>query len=257
MRSPTARRPRCSCSSELAVRLETVRETGSTSADLLRRLGGGELVPEGYWLIADRQTGGRGRQGRTWLDAPGNFMGSTLVRLTPQEPAASSLSFVAALAVYEAVIAHLGAPQLVRLKWPNDVLLAGDKLAGILLERSGEFAVVGIGVNLAAAPELSDRRAGNLAQIAPALDRDAFARELAASFDRELDRWRQFGLAPLLSRWLAAAHPVGTALTVHGADRASVSGTFAGLEPDGALRLSLADGSVRVIHAGDVALEGS
>lgn len=241
----------------MAVRLEIVPETGSTSADLLGRLTAGEPVSEGHWLIADRQTGGRGRQGRVWLDAPGNFMGSTAVRLTPQEPAASSLSFVAALAVYQAVTARLATPQLVQLKWPNDVLLGGDKLAGILLERSGEFAVVGIGVNLAAAPALADRRAGTLAQTALALDRDLFARELAASFDRELDRWRQFGLDPLLSRWLAAAHPVGTPLAVHGADGAKVSGRFAGLEPDGALRLSLADGTVRVIHAGDVVLEGS
>ena len=241
----------------MAVRIEIVPQTGSTSADLLARLARGELVPEGYWLVADRQTAGRGRQGREWLDAPGNFMGSTVVCLTGREPPASTLSFVAALAVYEAILAQIGAPQLLQLKWPNDLLLAGDKLAGILLERSGEFAVVGIGVNLSAAPALPGRRAGKLAQVAPAPERDSFARELAASFDRELDRWRQFGLGPLLSRWLAAAHPAGTALTVHAADGAIVAGRFAGLEPDGALRLRLADGSTRVIHAGDVALEGN
>lgn len=241
----------------MAVRFEIVQQTGSTSADLLARLAQGELIAEGYWLIADRQTAGRGRQGREWLDAPGNFMGSTVVCLTGREPPASTLSFVAALAVYEAVLAHVGAPQRLQLKWPNDLLLGDDKLAGILLERSGEYAVVGIGVNLAAAPALPDRRAGKLAQMGPAPQRDAFARELAASFDRELDRWRQFGLEPLLSRWLAAAHPVGTALSVHAAHGAVVAGRFDGLEPDGALRLRLADGSTRVIHAGDVALEGN
>lgn len=241
----------------MAARIETVAETGSTNADLLARLAGGEPIPEGYWLVADRQTGGRGRQGRTWLDAPGNFMGSTVVRLTGQEPPAPTLSFVAALATYDAVVAQVGAPQLVRLKWPNDVTLAGDKLSGILLERSGNCAVIGIGVNLAAAPRLTDRRARHLAEFAPAPDRDTFAQELAASFDRELGRWRQFGLAPLLSRWLAAAHPAGSALSVHGPDGTKLSGTFAGLEPDGALRLCLADGSVRVIHAGDVTLEGN
>jgi len=241
----------------LVARIETVRETGSTNADLLKRLADGELISEGYWLVADRQTGGRGRQGRAWLDAPGNFMGSTVVRLTGHEPAASSLSFVAALATYEAVVSHLGSPQALQLKWPNDILLAGNKLCGILLERAGACAVVGIGVNLAAAPALPDRHAGHLAQAAPALDRDAFALELAASFDRELDRWREFGLEPLLSRWLAAAHPIGAALAVHGANGAAVRGTFAGLAPDGALQLRLADGSVRAIHAGDVSLEGN
>ncbi|MEO6387024.1 MAG: biotin--[acetyl-CoA-carboxylase] ligase [Croceibacterium sp.] len=241
----------------MPIRIETVRETRSTSADLLARLAAGELVPEGHWLIADRQTGGRGRQGRTWLDAPGNFMGSTVVHLTAQEPPAASLSFVAALATYEAILAHISAPHLVQLKWPNDVMLAGDKLGGILLERAGDAAVVGIGVNLAAAPDLPDRTAGNLAQVAPVLGRDAFAAELATSFDRELDRWRQFGLAPMLSRWLAAAHAPGTPLAVHASDGARVSGSFAGLEADGALRLRLADGSSRVIHAGDVTLEGN
>lgn len=248
---------RCSCTPDLAVRLETVEQTGSTSADLLARLDRGELISEGYWLVADRQTAGRGRQGRAWLDGPGNFMGSTVVCLSGREPPASTLSFVAALATYEAVGAQIGAPQLLQLKWPNDLLLAGDKLAGILLERSGAFAVIGIGVNLSAAPSLPGRQAGRLAQVTPAPARDSFARELAASFDRELDRWRQFGLEPLLSRWLAAAHPVGTALSVHAADGTHVAGRFGGLESDGALRLRLADGTTRVIHAGDVVLEGN
>jgi BirA family transcriptional regulator, biotin operon repressor / biotin---[acetyl-CoA-carboxylase] ligase len=216
-----------------------------------------EHLPEGYWLVADRQSAGRGRQGRSWLDARGNFMGSTVVHLTPHDPPAASLSFVAALAAYEAVLNHVSTPLSLQLKWPNDLLLEGAKLAGILLERAGDAAVIGIGINLGWAPALADRATGHLKRLGPAPDRDAFARELAASFDRELDRWRQFGLEPLLARWLAAAHPPGSPLGVHGADGAAISGAFDGLEPDGALRLRLADGSVRVIHAGDVTLQGS
>jgi BirA family biotin operon repressor/biotin-[acetyl-CoA-carboxylase] ligase len=239
----------------LPIRLEIVAETGSTSADLLARLQEGQATPEGHWLVADRQHGGKGRQGRQWLDAPGNFMGSTVVRLLPADPHAASLSFVAALAVYEAVLGHVATPQALQLKWPNDVLIAGAKLAGILLERTGDSAVVGVGVNLAAAPGVEGRVTQHLAKSGPAPDRDTFARDLATSFERELLTWRRDGLAPLFSRWLAAAHPLGTALSVHGADGARVGGHFAGLEPDGALRLSLADGQVRVIHAGDVTLE--
>ena len=239
----------------MPTRLEIVTETGSTSADLLARLAAGEGVREGHWLIADRQSAGRGRQGRTWLDAPGNFMGSTAVRLLPQDPPPASLSFVAALAVYEAVLGHVSSPRALQLKWPNDVLLGGAKLAGILLERAGEAAVIGIGVNLAWSPALPDRATGHLRTIGPAPDRDAFAHDLAASFDRELDRWRQFGLEPILARWQAAAHPVGAPLAVHQADGSRIAGAFDGLEPDGALRLRLADGPVRVIHAGDVTLE--
>jgi BirA family biotin operon repressor/biotin-[acetyl-CoA-carboxylase] ligase len=249
--------PRCSSSPELVPRIEIVRETGSTSADLLTRLADGEAVEEGHWLVADRQIAGRGRQGRSWLDGPGNFMGSTAVRLLPQDPAPASLSFVAALALYEALLGHVAVPRALQLKWPNDVLLGGAKLAGILLERAGDAAVIGIGVNLAWSPELAGRATGDLKTIGPAPDRDAFARDLVVSFDRELDRWRQFGLAPILARWLAAAHPVGSPLAVHGADGSRVAGTFDGIESDGALRLRLADGTVRVIHAGDVSLEGN
>ena len=103
--------------------------------DLLGRIARGEAVPEGYWLVADRQTEGRGRQGRNWLDAPGNFMGSTVVNLQPSDPLPASLSFVAAMAAYEVVVNHLAAPQSLVIKWPNDLMLAGAKLSGILLER--------------------------------------------------------------------------------------------------------------------------
>ena len=240
----------------MSARFETVAETGSTNADLLARLAAGEYVPEGAWLLADRQTAGRGRQGRRWLDAPGNFMGSTVVNLTPHDPPPASLSFVAALAVYESVLPQLSNPASLQLKWPNDVQLAGAKFCGVLLEREGDLAVVGIGVNLAGAPPVTDRATDSLASHGPAPARDAFAQSLARHFDLEVARWREFGLEPILGRWLAAAHPVGSALTVHDGQGAAMQGTFAGLERDGALRLRLADGSARVIHAGDVSLGG-
>jgi BirA family biotin operon repressor/biotin-[acetyl-CoA-carboxylase] ligase len=236
--------------------IHTVPETGSTSADLLARLAAGERLPEGDWLVADRQTGGRGRQGRSWLDAPGNFMGSTVVHLSPQDPPAASLSFVAALAVYETVLPRIANPHELQLKWPNDVLLGGRKFCGLLLERAGTSVVLGIGVNLAEAPAVADRETRTLADYGPPPSRDAFAADLATQFDLELGRWRQYGLDPILTRWLAAAHPVGSALTVHEPNGQRVSGAFDGLEPDGALRLRLADGAARVIHAGDVMLEG-
>jgi BirA family biotin operon repressor/biotin-[acetyl-CoA-carboxylase] ligase len=236
--------------------IEVIPETRSTNADLLARLAAGERIPEGHWLVADRQTGGRGRQGRNWIDGQGNFMGSTVVHVLAQDPPPASLSFVAALAVYETVLARLGNPRELQLKWPNDVLLGGGKFCGLLLEREGASVVVGIGVNLASAPR-SEGQARALAEQGPAPDRDAFAAELAGQFDLELGRWRQFGLEPILARWLAAAHPVGTVLTVHEPSGGRISGAFDGLEADGALRLRLADGGCRVIHAGDVMLGGT
>jgi BirA family biotin operon repressor/biotin-[acetyl-CoA-carboxylase] ligase len=235
--------------------IDFVPEAGSTNADLIARLAAGERVPEGYWLVADRQTLGRGRQGRVWLDAVGNFMGSTVVHLSAQDPAPASLSFVAALAVYEAVLPRIPNPRELQLKWPNDVLLGGGKFCGLLLEREGPHAVVGIGVNLVSAPAVEARRTRALAEFGPPPSRDVFAAALAAQFDLELGRWRQFGLAPILKRWRAAAHPPGTPLTVHEGNGRIVSGVFDDLEPDGALRLRLEDGSARVIHAGDVMLK--
>jgi BirA family biotin operon repressor/biotin-[acetyl-CoA-carboxylase] ligase len=238
----------------LPIRIETVAETGSTNGDLLARVAAGERIPEGYWLVADRQSAGRGRQGRRWLDAPGNLMGSTAVSLSSHDPPPATLSFVAALAVYEIVLPRVRQPRDLQLKWPNDVMLRGDKFCGLLLERERDQAVVGVGVNLAAAPEVIDRIARSLSEEGPAPARDAFAADLARQFDEELGRWRQFGTGPILARWSAAAHPEGSPLAVHDPAGEGITGTYSGLEADGALRLRLVDGTLRVIHAGDVSL---
>ena len=138
------------------------------------------------------------------------------------------------------------------LKWPNDVLLGRGKLAGILLERSGDKVVAGFGVNLAQAPELPDRNTAALAPVA-LVSPQAFAPLLAAAFARELQRWRD-DLPALIGLWLESAHPVGARLTVNPGDGDVLAGEFAGLEPDGALKLRLGSGEVRVIRAADVML---
>ena len=234
--------------------LEFVTETGSTNADLLQRVGQGEGIAEGHWLIADRQTGGRGRQGRQWSDGRGNFMGSTIVHAGRNSPPAASLALVAGLAVRAAVEPCVSQDKRLTLKWPNDLLVDGAKLAGILLERTGDSVVVGIGVNLATAPVLPDRLACSIADVGTVPDRDSFATTLAAQFAEELARWRHYGLDVLLRRWEGAAHPAGTSLTVHEAGGLKVEGAFAGLDSTGSLLLRLADGTTRVIHAGDITL---
>jgi BirA family biotin operon repressor/biotin-[acetyl-CoA-carboxylase] ligase len=232
--------------------IHTVPETGSTNADLLAALRAGERLSEGYWLVADRQSAGRGRQGREWFDGAGNFMGSTVVRLASGDPPPASFALAAGLAVYEAVVPLLPDPAPLRLKWPNDLTFAGAKLSGILLEREGDALVVGIGVNLAQAPAIEGRATLALAALAPAPNRDLFASALAASFALECDRWRTYGLEPTTRRWQAAAHSAGTPLTVTPPGEPPLSGAFDGLTDDGALRLRLADGTTRVMHAGDV-----
>ncbi|MBX9814954.1 MAG: biotin--[acetyl-CoA-carboxylase] ligase [Sphingomonas sp.] len=266
-----------------------------------------DQVEEGFWLRAERQRAGRGRQGRAWVSPPGNFYGSTLVRLRASDPGAPGLALVAGLAVHEAVAGFLrsrgaepapplkgegdhreamvegycpridgdtppsrfarhlplqgrsGEPPLrtaaaLQLKWPNDLLLHGAKLAGILLERAGDAVVVGIGVNLAHHPQGLDRPVTSLGAHAPAPLPEDFARDLAARFGAWLARWRGEGLAAIAEAWAARAHPPGTALAVALPDGGRLEGRFEGLDRDGALILGLADGGRHVIHAGDVFL---
>lgn len=204
-------------------------------------------APEGLWLRADRQTGGKGRHGREWESPPGNLYASTLVRLRSGDPSAPTLALVAAVALHETVSLHAAG---ILIKWPNDLLSGGAKLAGVLLERAGETVVIGFGVNLAHHPADLDRPATSLAALAgTAPEPQDFLETLADSFARWLARWRGEGMAPVRKAWLAAAHSLGTALSAAGEQ-----GLFDGLDEAGALRLRLADGSMRVIHAGDVFL---
>lgn len=209
---------------------------------------------EGDWLVALDQTAGRGRQGRAWITSQGNFFGSTLVELKPSDPPAPSLSLAAGLALIEAVdVAVPGlssTPGSLMLKWPNDLLLGGDKLAGALLERNGERIVAGFGVNLASAPRLPDRKA---ASLRGAVTPQGFAPLLAASFARLLALWRSSEPGAIAQAWMMRSHPVGALLTVHVGPDERISGTFDGIEPDGALRLRIGDG-VEIVRAGDVTL---
>ena len=235
--------------------IETLKETGSTSDDLAARLSAADQVPEGYWLLADRQTAGRGRLGREWQDGIGNFMGSTVVHAAYADPKPATLALVAGIALHEVIAALLSPPHRAMLKWPNDVMIGRAKLAGILLERVGDAVVVGIGVNLASTPALPDRATIALADLTTAPTRDAFAAELAAQFAVELGRWRAYGLPSVIARWLALAHPTGTELAIGEPNEAGLEGRFVGLTDDGLLQLRLGDGSLHTVNAGEVRLK--
>ncbi len=184
------------------------------------------------------------------MSVAGNFYGSTLVQLQAGDPSPPTLSLAAGLALIEALdVAIPGEPLM--LKWPNDLMLSGKKLAGILLERSGERVVLGFGVNLAAAPELPDRPTASLGgRIQP----EAFAPLLAGSFARLLGLWRRSESTALVRAWEHRAHHVGTRLGVHIGKDELLSGRFGGLDPDGALRLMLDDGTMEIVRAADVTL---
>ncbi len=175
--------------------------------------------------------------------------------MRPDDPHAASLAFVAALAVHEAVSPLAGHRDL-RLKWPNDLLLDDAKCTGILLERFENVVVLGIGVNLSFAPKIEGRQTASFADQSgrPAFDPRALMTDLARSFADALDRWRTGGLAPILAAWEALAHPVGATLSVSLGPDERLEGRYAGLAPDGAMKLETGDGTVREIRAADVEL---
>jgi len=229
--------------------VRVVDETGSTNADLLAAAEAG--AEEGLWLRTQRQVAGRGRIGRSWADGDGNLFASTIVRLRPDDPAAPTLTLVAAVALAEAV--SIVAPGRATIKWPNDLLIAGTKLSGILLERGvGNAVVIGFGVNLATHPDLADRPTTSLAAQGATVTPAAMLDLLRERFANWLERWRGHDLTGVRAAWEAMAHPRGTPLRVRLPDGGEREGAFDGLDAGGALRLIDRDGAVTLIHAGDV-----
>lgn len=210
------------------------------------------MAVEGDWLVALHQEGGKGRHGRAWETVEGNFLGSTLIQVRPDDPPAPSLTLVAGLALIEALQVEAPAASL-SLKWPNDLMLGDAKLAGILLERSGDRIVAGFGINLAGAPVIEGRKTASLKpikEVAP----QAFVPLLAGKFAQMLASWRSADPAQFEQAWQARAHPIGTPLEVHSGPGERVRGVFDGIEPDGALRLKRRDGMIDIIRAGDIYL---
>lgn len=218
--------------------LTHLAEVGSTNDWLLARA---DALADGHWVRADRQTAGRGRRGRAWHDGAGNLMASVLVRA---DGAVQQFSFIAAVALREAVMEACSVETA--LKWPNDLLLDGAKVSGILLERAGAALVVGIGVNVASAPGAVDRPA-----VAVGGDVGVLFEALRARFAHWRARWAAEGFAPVRAAWLAGATGLGGQIEAR-LGHETLSGRFEGLDEDGALLLGLADGTVRAIHAGEV-----
>ncbi len=235
---------------------EVVDETGSTNTDLIKRLRNGERLKESYWLRAKRQTSGRGRMGRVWENAEGNLFCSTVVTLEKSDPAASTLSFVTALAAFDAIHHCLLPNTPVSLKWPNDVLVRNAKLAGILLEREGDAVVVGIGINVSFSPVIPGRETTHLAYENGkfANGPDSVLDLLAQHFADRLATWRNLPLCDTLLEWSARSHRFGEKLKISDANGVAVYGHYRGINHDGSMRFQPIGAVETTIHAGDVAL---
>ena len=235
-----------------------LEETDSTNADARRRAESGETGP--LWIVARRQTAGRGRRGREWVSESGN-LAATLLMVTPKTPAeAAQITFVAALAVADLLDTFVP-PPLVTIKWPNDVMIEAEKASGVLVEsgaheNGGLWLAVGIGVNLAHAPSGTERPATAMGDhlkgdVAAAPPIEAAAEILAEAFAVWMERWNTLGFQPVLDAWIARIRGLDGPCTAR-LGHETISGMAEGVEADGALRLRLADGSLRLISAGDV-----
>jgi BirA family transcriptional regulator, biotin operon repressor / biotin---[acetyl-CoA-carboxylase] ligase len=228
----------------------------STNDEARRRADAGATGP--LWIRAASQTKGRGRRGRSWLSEPGNLFMTGLFTLECAPSEAANLSFVTALAVANA-IDHFVAPDTVRLKWPNDVLIHDRKTSGILLEswqsKMGLQIAVGIGINVVTKPENIDQK---ITCVAAHQIPDRNQCEAATLFMFVLQHfhfwlalWREQGFEPIRKAWLLRAKGLGRPIVAR-LPQETMTGVFKGLAHDGALELEMQDGHLRYITAGDV-----
>lgn len=211
--------------------------------------------PDGLAVLALVQTAGRGSRGRAWTAPSGNLNLSLLLRPGGSVAAAGQWALLAGVAVADALAPYAGEPGALQLKWPNDLLLRGGKLAGILIDAADvsgriDWIVLGIGVNVAHRPALPDRPTACLAEAGATPAPEPLARAILAS----LARWRGTaavaGFAAVRAAWSARAQPLGTPLSIVSGSR-RFEGRFAGLADDGALLLETEEGT-RALQTGEI-----
>ena len=237
--------------------LEVHDRLGSTSDLCRERLDAGQGA-NGVAILALKQTAGRGSRGREWSDPGGNLALSVMLMGQGADDVPVGLwPFIAGLALYDAVADFLPAGHRLELKWPNDLLLDGRKMAGILIETGSAggiaWQVIGMGANLRCAPVIAGRDVACLAECGGDVP---IAPDMAQVLLRRLDGWLAChaaqGFGAIRTAWLERGHPVGTKIDVKAGNR-QFSGTFAGLADDGILLLHTASGPVRVV-TGEVLL---
>lgn len=225
----------------------------STNAEAARRAGG---LQRPLWILARQQTGGRGRRGRPWVSPPGNLYTSLVMRPTEAADLVALRSFAAALALHDACAALTGRPESFALKWPNDLLLNGGKLAGILLEAQGasgrvDHLAIGMGVNLAHAPRPDAVEPGALRPVSLtgetglAVTPEDFLDHLAPVYAAWEARFTSQGFAPLRAAWLARAARLGEPMRAR-MGQSEASGIFETVDDRGALVLRTGSGTLAI-----------
>jgi BirA family transcriptional regulator, biotin operon repressor / biotin---[acetyl-CoA-carboxylase] ligase len=236
-------------------RLVSHETLGSTNAEALALARRGERGP--LWITAQRQTAGRGRRGREWVSPPGNLYATLLVSDPAPAERAPQLSFVTALAVHDAIVGLVPALRHeLALKWPNDILCGGAKLAGILIEgeRVAEtFSVaIGVGVNCLHHPAPTAYPATDLAAAGAQISAENLFAALSGRMLERLAQWRSgAGFATVRADWIGRAAGIGGEMRVR-LSGGEFLGRFEALDEHGRLLLRLADGGLEAITAGEV-----
>jgi BirA family transcriptional regulator, biotin operon repressor / biotin---[acetyl-CoA-carboxylase] ligase len=239
--------------------VELLDEVGSTNDEAQRRAAAGERGP--IWIATRRQTAGKGRSGRAWIEASEGNVAATLLFVPGAAPARlPELSLVAGVATFDAVSDALAGciEGSIELKWPNDVLINGAKISGILIETGNHggdvVSLIGIGINVASAPPVADRAVTSLVAEGSQLDAGAVLGRLVARMAHWLSIWQApGGFDAIRQAWAERAIPLGRPLEVK-TQEGPVSGTFAGLDHDGALLLDLPTAGRRRFTFGDVSV---
>ncbi|RYH12343.1 biotin--[acetyl-CoA-carboxylase] ligase [Tropicimonas sp. IMCC6043] len=233
-------------------------ETDSTMLEAQRRV---PTLAGPTWILALDQSAARGRRGRAWRNPKGNFAATLVLRPALGANLAALRSFTAALALFDAFVAVTGRPEPFALKWPNDVLLNGGKVAGILLESAGQggdlsYLSVGIGVNLAAAPPAAEVELGAvrpvslLSETGASVDPETFLDVLASAYADHERRLSEEGFGPIRDAWLARAARLGETVTARTATE-SIAGRFETIDATGNIVLGTPGGR-RVLPAADI-----
>lgn len=213
-----------------------------------------------FWIVADQQSSGRGRHGREWVSEEGNLFASYAQTITAGDANISGLSLLAGLALYDAVTPaiRIELEEQLQLKWPNDLMLQGAKLGGILIENhlnpetGNNEIVIGFGLNITSSPDLSDRETIELQSISSNISRDQIFHELTNTLEVWLNEWQSGQNFEAVRRtFIERSYPLGTPTSVKvGSER--ISGQYGGIDKDGALILQDAGGKTQIISCGEL-----
>lgn len=242
---------------QTTIRRLHLEETGSTNDEALRRAASGEKAP--FWLTADVQTEGKGRRGRTWISEAGNLFATLIYPVSSLPAQIGGLPLVSAVIVHDTLSDLVAGKVSIKIKWPNDILVDGQKLCGILIEQhqidKQALIAIGIGINIRTRPDIANYPTACLADIDPQISIETIWPLLTSKYESWFDLWRaENGFGAIRAAWLDRAAGLGETISIAG-ETSSKTGVFQTLDENGYLVLRHESGELERISTGDVILK--